>query len=269
MFIVGRDADRTRGDRRGHRRARPDRVGWFAGDVGDEARVAEIVAAVLGAAGPDRRARQQRGRPARGAAPGPDGRRLPADRGHEPAGHVPLQPRGPPLDARPGLGVIVNLSSVLGLVGDALLPVYSATKPGILGLTHSTAIAYAAHGIRCVAICPGDVDTELNQRYFASQPDPVAFRARIEREYPERRIARARRDRPRRPCSSRATTPRHQRHARPGGRRDPEPAVRPVRGLTREDRRPARHARDRPCRGALALEHGHRDRHHPDDHRAR
>ena len=59
----------------------------------------------------------------------------------------------------------------------------------ILGLTKSTAIAYAAQGIRCVAICPGDVDTDLNQRYFESQADPVAFRARIEREYPDRRIA--------------------------------------------------------------------------------
>ena len=88
-----------------------------------------------------------------------------------------------------GSGVIINLSSVLGLVGDALLPVYSATKHGILGLTRSTAVAYGAQGIRCVAICPGDVDTDLNQLYFASQPDPIAFRARIEREYPIRRIA--------------------------------------------------------------------------------
>jgi NAD(P)-dependent dehydrogenase (short-subunit alcohol dehydrogenase family) len=87
-------------------------------------------------------------------------------------------------------GVIVNLSSVLGLTGDALLPVYSATKHGILGLTKSTAVAYAEQGIRCVAICPGDVDTELNQQYFASQPDPAAFRSRVEREYPGRRIAR-------------------------------------------------------------------------------
>jgi NAD(P)-dependent dehydrogenase (short-subunit alcohol dehydrogenase family) len=88
-----------------------------------------------------------------------------------------------------GRGVIVNLSSVLGLTGDALLPIYSATKHGILGLTKSTAVAYAARGIRCVAICPGDVDTELNQQYFGSQPDPVAFRARVEREYPGRRLA--------------------------------------------------------------------------------
>ena len=88
-----------------------------------------------------------------------------------------------------GSGVIVNLSSVLGLTGDALLPVYSATKHAILGLTRSTAVAYAAAGIRCVALCPGDVDTELNLQYFASQPDPAAFRTRLEREYPGRRMA--------------------------------------------------------------------------------
>jgi NAD(P)-dependent dehydrogenase (short-subunit alcohol dehydrogenase family) len=91
---------------------------------------------------------------------------------------------------RQGAGVIVNLSSILGLTGDALLPVYSMTKAGILGLTRSVAAAYGESGIRCVAICPGDVDTELNQVYFASQPDPAAFRARIEHEYPMRRIAR-------------------------------------------------------------------------------
>jgi meso-butanediol dehydrogenase / (S,S)-butanediol dehydrogenase / diacetyl reductase len=86
-------------------------------------------------------------------------------------------------------GVIINMSSVLGLTGDALLPIYSATKHAILGLTKSTAVAYAADGIRCVAICPGDVDTELNQQYFESQPDPAEFRRRIEREYPGRRMA--------------------------------------------------------------------------------
>jgi len=87
-------------------------------------------------------------------------------------------------------GVILNLSSVLGLTGDGLLPIYSATKHAIIGLTRSTAAAYAEQGIRCLAICPGDVDTELNDQYFASQPDPAAFRARVEREYPMRRIAR-------------------------------------------------------------------------------
>lgn len=94
-----------------------------------------------------------------------------------------------PMLAR-GSGVIINLSSILGLTGDALLPIYAATKHAILGLTKSTAVAYARQGIRCVAICPGDVDTELNQQYFAAQPDPAGFRARVEREYPGRRMAR-------------------------------------------------------------------------------
>lgn len=88
-----------------------------------------------------------------------------------------------------GSGVIINMSSVLGLVGDPTLPVYGATKAGLLGLTRSIALAYAASGVRCVAICPADVDTELNQRYFSQAPDPVAFRQRVEHEYPGRRIA--------------------------------------------------------------------------------
>jgi NAD(P)-dependent dehydrogenase (short-subunit alcohol dehydrogenase family) len=94
----------------------------------------------------------------------------------------------PPMISQ-GRGSIVNVSSVLGLVGDPLLPIYCATKAGILGLTRSTAVAYAADGIRVNAICPGDVDTELNHAYFASQADPAAFRKRVEQEYPGRRIA--------------------------------------------------------------------------------
>jgi meso-butanediol dehydrogenase/(S,S)-butanediol dehydrogenase/diacetyl reductase len=88
-----------------------------------------------------------------------------------------------------GSGAIVNMSSVLGWVADPLLPVYGATKAGLLGLTRNIAITYGADGIRCNAICPGDVDTELNQVYFQAHPDPVAFRGRVEREYPMRRIA--------------------------------------------------------------------------------
>lgn len=86
-------------------------------------------------------------------------------------------------------GAIVNLSSVLGWVADPILPVYGATKAGILGLTRAIAITHGQHGIRCNAICPGDVDTELNQDYFNAHPDPVAFRGRVEHEYPMRRIA--------------------------------------------------------------------------------
>lgn len=86
-------------------------------------------------------------------------------------------------------GAIVNMSSLNALVADPLLPVYAATKAGIIALTQNIAITYGPEGICANAICPGDVDTELNQAFFNAHPDPVAFRRRLEREYPLRRIA--------------------------------------------------------------------------------
>jgi NAD(P)-dependent dehydrogenase (short-subunit alcohol dehydrogenase family) len=86
-------------------------------------------------------------------------------------------------------GAIVNMSSVNAFAADPLLPVYGATKAAIIGYTKSVAIAYGPHGIRANAICPGDVDTELNQAFFRAHPDPAAFRARVEGQYPVRRIA--------------------------------------------------------------------------------
>jgi NAD(P)-dependent dehydrogenase (short-subunit alcohol dehydrogenase family) len=88
-----------------------------------------------------------------------------------------------------GSGVIVNMSSVNAFSADPLLPVYGATKAAIIGYTKSVAVAYGPHGIRANAICPGDVDTELNRAFFEAHPDPAAFRSRVEREYPVRRIA--------------------------------------------------------------------------------
>lgn len=86
-------------------------------------------------------------------------------------------------------GAIVNMSSVNAFCADPLLPVYGATKAAIIGYTKSLAIAYGPHGIRANAICPGDVDTELNQAFFRAHPDPGGFRARVEGQYPVRRIA--------------------------------------------------------------------------------
>lgn len=60
-----------------------------------------------------------------------------------------------------GGGAIVNMSSILGLVGNPGAPAYVAAKHGVTGLTRSAALAYAAQGVRINSIHPGYVDTPL------------------------------------------------------------------------------------------------------------
>jgi NAD(P)-dependent dehydrogenase (short-subunit alcohol dehydrogenase family) len=89
-------------------------------------------------------------------------------------------------------GSIVNIASILGLVADGILAAYCAAKGGVLGITRATAVRYGADGIRCNAVCPGDIDTPLVAAYFQTAPDPAALRAEVEREYPLGRIAQPR-----------------------------------------------------------------------------
>jgi meso-butanediol dehydrogenase / (S,S)-butanediol dehydrogenase / diacetyl reductase len=88
-----------------------------------------------------------------------------------------------------GGGAIVNIASILALVGDGILAAYCAAKGGVLGITRATAVRYASDGIRCNAVCPGDIDTPLVQAYFNTAADPDALRAEVSAEYPLGRIA--------------------------------------------------------------------------------
>lgn len=58
-------------------------------------------------------------------------------------------------------GVIVNVASVGGLYGSRAGAAYTASKHAVIGLTKNTGYMYAQQGIRCNAIAPGGVETNI------------------------------------------------------------------------------------------------------------
>jgi NAD(P)-dependent dehydrogenase (short-subunit alcohol dehydrogenase family) len=76
-------------------------------------------------------------------------------------------------------GCIVNIASMMSFVGSGTAPGYAASKGGVMQLTKSLAIAWAAEGIRVNAVAPGFIVTPLTD----AQIDP-AYRARVNERTP-------------------------------------------------------------------------------------
>lgn len=93
----------------------------------------------------------------------------------------------PSMQAR-GKGVIINMSSVQAFVTQQQVAAYATTKAAQVALTRSIAIDYAP-AIRCVAICPGSVDTPLLWHLAGQSPNPAAVIKDCENMHLMKRLA--------------------------------------------------------------------------------
>lgn len=73
-----------------------------------------------------------------------------------------------------GGGAIVNMASTNGLVGEANMAAYNASKFGVVGLTMTMAIELAPFGIRVNAVAPGLIRTRLSQAFLEANPQLAA-----------------------------------------------------------------------------------------------
>ncbi len=80
-------------------------------------------------------------------------------------------------------GAIINIGSIEGLGSNPQHAAYSASKAGLHGLTRAVAVDEST-AVRCNAVAPGWIDTELNEAFVNAMPDPAAFRANIGRIHP-------------------------------------------------------------------------------------
>ena len=87
-------------------------------------------------------------------------------------------------ELRQSRGSIVNIGSIEGLGSNPEHAAYCASKAGLHALTRAVAIDHGGEGIRCNAVAPGWIDTDLNVEFIESLGDPDQFRREIGRIHP-------------------------------------------------------------------------------------
>ena len=85
---------------------------------------------------------------------------------------------------RSSKGNIVNMGSIEGLGSNPAHGAYCASKAGLHGLTRAVAVDHGHEGIRCNAVAPGWIDTQLNEEFIKSMDDPASFRKNISKIHP-------------------------------------------------------------------------------------
>ena len=95
---------------------------------------------------------------------------------------------GVPRMRETGGGAIVNVSSLAGVIGAPRMATYSLTKAAVLNFSKAVAAEVGPDGIRVNAVCPGFVDTQMVDEFFAATGDPQQAREQTEGMYPLRRL---------------------------------------------------------------------------------
>jgi meso-butanediol dehydrogenase/(S,S)-butanediol dehydrogenase/diacetyl reductase len=89
---------------------------------------------------------------------------------------------------RRGGGSIVNIGSIEGLASNPGHPAYCASKAGIHGFTAAVAVDHGHDGIRCNAIAPGWINSDLSEVYIESMPDSGRVRRELLAMHPVGRL---------------------------------------------------------------------------------
>jgi len=85
---------------------------------------------------------------------------------------------------RRGGGSIVNIGSIEGIGANPWHAAYCGSKAGVHGFTRAMAVDLGRDGIRCNAIAPGWINSDLSNDYIEAQPDPDQARADLLRLHP-------------------------------------------------------------------------------------
>ena len=84
-------------------------------------------------------------------------------------------------------GSIINVGSIEGLGSNPRHPAYCASKGGLHALTRAVAVDHGPEGVRCNAVAPGWINTELNEEFIKSLSDPKVFKNKIGEIHPLKR----------------------------------------------------------------------------------
>lgn len=87
-----------------------------------------------------------------------------------------------------GGGSIINIGSIEGIGANPQHTAYSASKGGVHGMTKAMAVDLGADNIRCNAIAPGWIATDLSDNYLDGMQDPKAARERLNSLHPVGRV---------------------------------------------------------------------------------